>query len=199
MGSICFSSSRNLISSDSGDYLRSAPRWAIITYRPLKTRNAYILHVMTKNTDLISLLESGPSRPLCDSDRKILRSAIERILVNEVILNEHIHEIVSSKKLPPLNNVPEDDAITEAILERGIAGIDDDTVISILLNPVGLFCLFEKIFDLVPDAWVEVIVRDGKMLAREHRLSPPLIQELEHLDRRGLGNQLRLTSEPRNV
>jgi hypothetical protein len=62
-------------------------------------------------------------------------------------------------------------------LRRGLAGLEDDELTALALNPIALRDLHDEISERLPDAWLRVMEREGlRLLGERERSVPPAIQ-----------------------
>jgi hypothetical protein len=105
-----------------------------------------------------------------------LRSALERLLVNRPLLDEHIRFLQTAlagrfrhSELLPAGRA-------ERLLERGVKALDDATLAALLLNPVALYALSEEIAERLPEAWLRAMEEEGKrLLASQGRAVPAFV------------------------
>ena len=125
---------------------------------------------------LISDHQTGGEPRLPPGGRGPLRAALERLLVNRPLLDEHIRFLQTalagqfrhSELLPA--------AKAERLLERGVKALDDAALAALLLNPVGLYALSEEIAERLPAAWLRAMEDEGKrLLTSQGRTVPAFV------------------------
>jgi hypothetical protein len=106
--------------------------------------------------------ESTNGRPtLPNGHRSLIQRTLERILVNRLTLKEHVRYL--QRRLSAFRH---DDLLSaelmEGIMQNRLSPLNDDTLASMLINPIGLDDLSECIDTRLPDAWIELMLRDGR-------------------------------------
>jgi hypothetical protein len=142
-------------------------------------------------TDLIRANEATGRRPaLSSANCNRIRRVFSWILVNRWALEEHVRLLLTSSDRGLEQDVLADGPM-EAALDRGLAGLDDDTLTRLILNPVALYGLADAIDERMPEAWLAEMEADGRSLIKADGRTLPSPHQA--LNRARAGSQAGMT------
>jgi hypothetical protein len=146
--------------------------------------------------DLLIAAAPGHGPPLFPGRRPALEAELTRTLADPERLHDHIRFL--GKQLvghfPSLDLL--DESLTEAVLQGGLAVLDDVTLARLALDPVALAGLADEIEERQPPGWAETLREDGEGLLRRHGRSVPSLEEVLDQHRK---DALRRTRRPAEV
>jgi hypothetical protein len=122
---------------------------------------------------LISEHQTAGEPRLPAGGRGPLRAALQRLLVDRPLLDEHIRYLQQALagRFRHCDLLPA--AKAERLLERGVKALDDATLAALLLNPVALYALSEEVTERMPPAWLRALEDAGRrLLAAQGKAAP---------------------------
>lgn len=114
--------------------------------------------------------DGHPELPI--EHRPQIQQALERILVNRWTLNEYVRYL--QRRLPEFRH---DELLsaeqTEKIMLNRLSLLDNETLATLLINPIVLGDLSECIDTKLPDAWIDLMLRDGREEMKRSKIYIP--------------------------
>ena len=117
--------------------------------------------------DLLIDTRTGRCQALAPDRRERLVACLDRILVREDVLFEHVR-LLQQLKVIADGSALGDDAEAAVATSGTTQGLDDRALAALALDQLSLLSLRDRIAAELSPAWLEAIVADGTALCSEH-------------------------------